>query len=347
MHSIVSLLKSVYGFFFKTKTRSVIVIIIIVAFVAWNFFVSGNGDDVETTVVQSGIVKDELILTGVIKADEHTSLKFQNSGKVTWLGVADGDEVLSGQDLIRLDTTNLSQDLKIADANLRAKAASLDKVYDDLQGKEDSETFEEKDTRTTAEANKDSAVYSNIKAQNNLGNLTLKAPFDGIVSFIANPFTGANVLFSEPQIELVNPDTIYFEVTADQSEVINLKLGQSVTVVLDSFLENDYEGIVEFISYTPKSNEVGTSYRVKVRFPGEIADVEEFRIGMSGDAKFLVAEKENVLWAPPKFINSDTKGKYVNTNKNNNKVYIKVGIEGENRVEIISDDISKGDTIYD
>jgi len=67
-------------------------------------------------------------------------------------------------------------DLQIAEADLRAKAASLDKVYDDLQGKEGSETFEEIETRTVAETNKDKAVFSQIKAQKNLADLLPMLP---------------------------------------------------------------------------------------------------------------------------------------------------------------------------
>jgi hypothetical protein len=67
---------------------------------------------------------------------------------------------------------------------------------------------------------------------------------------------------------------------------------------------------------------------------------------MSGDAKFVLSKKENVFYAPPKFINSDSKGKYVNVGNAKNKVYIEVGIEGEERVEIIGD-FKEGQVLYD
>ncbi len=93
------------------------------------------------------------------------------------------------------------------------------------------------------------------------------------------------------------------------------------------------------------AGEVGTVYKVKVIFVDEI-DATKLRIGMTGDAKFVLSERDEVLYLPPKFINSDTGGKYVNLDRKNNKVYIEVGIEGEERVEVIGD-IEEGDTAYD
>jgi RND family efflux transporter MFP subunit len=328
----------------KRKKLLIVIFVIIVAGFGIYRFTTGDGD-VDTVEVKLGTVREEIILTGEVKAVEHSALRFQGSGRVSWVGVSEGEEVKKGQSLMRLDTTNLSQDLKIADANLRSSAAALDVVYDDLQGKEDSETFSETSTRTTAEAAKDITVYSNIKAQRNLSNLTLRAPFAGIVTFLANPFTGATVLFNETQVEVVNPETVYFEVSADQSEVIDLFEGQKVNLILDSFSDDEFEGKIDFISYSPMAGEVGTAYKVKIIFVGGI-DASKLRIGMTGDAKFVVSERDNVLYLPPKYINSDTSGKYVNLEKKNNKVNIEVGIEGEERVEVIGD-VEEGDTVYD
>jgi len=333
----------------KVKSRKRLIIVIIVVIAIGLFVISriinGNGD-IEKAEVKKGEVVEELILSGEIMANEHAQLAFQASGKISWIGVSEGEEVQKGQSLARLDATSLSMDLNIADTSLRRYASSLDKVYDDLQGKEDSETYEEIETRILAEANKDSAVYSQIKAQHNLANSTLIAPFDGIVSYIANPFSGVNVIFSQTQIEVVNPETVYFEVVADQSEVIDLSVGQRVKIVLDSYFEEELEGEILFIGYTPKSGEVGNVYKVKVGFNELDFDVTKLRIGMTGDASFILSEKQNALYVPTDFVNSDTKGSYVNLKKHNNRVYIEKGLEGEERIEIIGE-IKEGDIVYD
>jgi RND family efflux transporter MFP subunit len=344
------IIKKVQDFINKLLRRKklvVVVVLIIILFFGWRYYSNRNGNGIETIEVKKGKVIEELILTGSVQADEHAQLPFGSSGELAWLGVFEGDEVRSGQALARLNTSKLAQDLKIADANLRDAAATLDRVYDDLQGKEDSETFAEKETRTAAETAKDAAVFAHIKAQKDLANAVLKAPFDGIVSSITNPFSGINTLATQAQIEVVNPDTIYFDVSADQSEVVDLSIGQKVVIILDSISDEEVEGVVDFISYTPKTGETGTIYKVKVKFLKEQMDTKIYRIGMTGDAKFVLLEKSDVLYVPVDFVNTDTKGKYVNKGAKNNKVYIEVGLEGEERIEIISEEVKEGDVLYD
>jgi multidrug efflux pump subunit AcrA (membrane-fusion protein) len=67
---------------------------------------------------------------------------------------------------------------------------------------------------------------------------------------------------------------------------------------------------------------------------------------MTGDANFILSSKDNVLYAPLSFIKTDKKGKYVNVGSLDKKVYIKIGLEGEDRAEIISG-VSEGDILFD
>jgi RND family efflux transporter MFP subunit len=294
-----------------------------------------------------GKVAEELILSGEVDADEYVQMQFPASGKIAWVGVKEGDEVNKGQALSKLDTTTLNTTFQSARATLRAAEAALENVHDQVKDNDDDESFSEKDTRTAAEVTKDKAYEAYVAAEYNLRNSTLVAPFAGIVTFVAHPFSGVNVLFSETQIEVINPDTIYFDVSADQSEVVNMSMGQKVNIVLDSFSEEEFEGEVAFISYAPQAGEVGAVYKVKVKLKDVNSNEVKYRIGMTGDAKFILSEKDDVLYLPSDFVNTDTKGKYIRKGKENNKVYIEVGIEGEERVEIISDEVKEGDTIFD
>ena len=339
--------ENIFKRFFKSKRRVVFIIIILaVGILGWRYFASKRNGEVETAKVEKGVVREELILSGEIKAVEYANLAFQTSGELDFLGIKEGDEVKKGDILAKLDTTNLYQAFLSADADLRRYQASLNKTYDDVQGHVKDESFTQIETRTVAETNKDKAFRAYAIAQQNLINATLKAPFDGIVTSLTYPFTGVNTVFSQPQIELVNPATIYFDVSADQSEVIKFKKEQKVVIVLDSYPDEEYLGTISYISFTPKAGEVGSTYKVKVSFRDLNLHFNEVRVGMSGDAKIILSEKEDALFVPAKFVKSDTKGRYVNFGKKNNKKYVVVGIEGEERVEITGD-IKEDDIVYD
>lgn len=330
----------------RKKLLIILAILVVGGYFLYGYFTGRNGE-VETADVKLGTVAEELILSGEIDADEYAQLAFPASGKIAWVAVKEGDEVKRGQGLTKLDTTTLNTSFQSARATLRAAEASLEYVHDQVKDNDDDETYLQKDTRTTAETTKDSAYEAYVAAEYNLRNATITSPFAGIVTYLAHPFSGVNVIFSETQVEVINPETIFFDVSADQTEVADIKVGQKVIVILDSLLDEEIQGTVEFISYTPKSEEVGTVYKVKLRFDDIDYDSEVYRIGMSGDAKFILSEKENVLYLPPKFVSSDSKGKYVKKGKENNKTYVEVGLEGEERMEIISDEIKEGDVIYD
>jgi multidrug efflux pump subunit AcrA (membrane-fusion protein) len=126
----------------------------------------------------------------------------------------------------------------------------------------------------------------------------------------------------------------------------NLKKDQEVEIVLDALPDDTIRGKIEFIGLTPRGDEIGAVYKVKVRFEEGNLDIQKYRIGMSGDVKFILSQESDVLFVPPKFIKSDTNGKYVKKNAKNGKTYIETGLEGEDRVEI-KGDIKEGDIIYD
>lgn len=339
----VSILKRILG---RKKLLAIVLVLIIGGFLIYRFVIRRN-DEVETAEVKEGRVTEELILSGKIDADEHAQLAFPASGKIAWVGVSEGDWVKKGQALTKLDTTTLNTTFQQARATLRAAEAALENVHDQVKDNDDDETFAQKDIRTAAEVTKDKAYEAYVAAEYNLRNSTILSPFAGLLTYLAHPFSGVNVLFSETQVEVINPETIYFDVSADQSEVIDLHVGQKVVIVLDSISDEEINGVIDFISYTPKSEEAGTVYKIKVGFLRDGFDTSVYRIGMTGDAKFILSEKENVLYLPLKFVNSDSKGKFVRKGKKNNKVYIDVGVEGEERIEIIGGEINEGDVVFD
>src|SRR3972149_7671559 len=210
-----------------SRKRLIILIILAILFATgWRYLSSRKTASNKTSTVEKGNVSEELVLSGTIEADEHANLAFLSSGQLDKVFVTEGQTVVKGQELARLDTTSVYQTLLEAEADLRRYEASLEKTYDDVQGHEKDESFAQRETRTVAETNRDKAYRSYLIAQKNLGNSSLKAPFDGIVASITHPFSGINTPLTEYTIEIVNPQTIYFDVSADQSEVNQISKDQ-------------------------------------------------------------------------------------------------------------------------
>jgi RND family efflux transporter MFP subunit len=330
--------------FWKRKWLWVVIIVLVIGGGLWLKNRSSANQDLDSVIVEKGSVRQEIILTGKIRAIEHAQLNFQSSGELSWIGVKEGDWVKKGQYLARLNANSLQAQYEQAVADLRKAQATADKVLDDVKDHDDDETMTQKDLRTTAEATRDRAYRALEIAKENLRNGYLKAPFAGLIVKIVLPFSGINTIYSQSQIEIINPDTMYFEIQADQTEIKDLTVGQHVYITLDSYPEKEIEGTVENIAYTPSTGQPGTVYEVKVAL--NEPDTEKYRVGMTGDASFILEIREDVLYIPPKYINADKDGRFVKFKPKNNKVYVEVGIDGEKRVEI-KGDISQGDMVYD
>lgn len=323
----------------------VIVIALVIAVLVFALTRGKNSEGV-IAVVQRGTIAEELILTGQVKASKHVVLYFPTSGKISWVGVAEGDRVVRGQWLVSLDKTTLNSAYQQALNTYRNYQASAENVLDSVKNHSGDESYSQKATRTSAEVARDNAYDAVTVAEYDLRNATITAPFAGVVTSLTNSNPGINVMVTEPQVELVDPSSIYFEVGADQSEVINVQDKQNVEVVLDSYRNVIFSGTVSFIGLTPKTNETGTVYKVKVTFDGDVFKDNLPRIGMSGDAKFILSQKENVLIVPARFINTDKDGKFVYLGRMGNKVRVSVGIEGEDNIEILSG-VNEGDILFD
>lgn len=319
-------------------------VLLLVFFIGRSVILSKNKGLVQESIKRGSVVQ-EMILSGEVKARQDAKLFFAMPGELVWLGIKEGDLVRKGQVIARLDTTNLYASYEMANSDLRLAKATLDRVYDQIQGHEKDESFSQIETRTAAEVTKDKAYRALTIAGKNLSNASLTAPFDGVITSVTFPFTGINLLNTNYLVQMINPKTYYFEVVADQTEVVDLKVGQKVEIKFDSFEEN-VEGLVEYIGLSPIEGEAGATYRVKIGINSWPFDVNKLKVGMTGDAKVILSERENVLFLPPKFINSDQKGKYVNLGRKNNKVYIETGLEGDDRVEV-KGEINDGNVVYD
>jgi len=295
-------------------------------------------------------LKDELSLSGKIDADEHVTLRFQSSGLLTWVGVKEGDWVKKYQTIAALDQRDVQKRLQKY-LNTYQKTR-----WDYDQEAEDSQI---KNIGGLSEDARREALRALDKAQFDLNNAVLDvelqdlarqyssiySPIEGMVVRIDSPYAGVNITPASAEFEVINPSTVYFSVTADQTEVIKLKEGLKADVVFDSYPDQTVVGAIKYISFTPKSGETGTVYQIKLILNEDNRDYK-YRLGMTGDATFALKTIPNVLAIPTVMIKTEGKKKYVfGDAKKTKRVYIKVGLEIDNQTEIL-EGLKEGDIIY-
>ncbi len=115
----------------KILSKKIIIIIIVIAvlgFVIYNFFVKDGQPEYILERVSYGTVIKEVSETGAVKISEEINLSFKNSGRIDEMYVKVGDKVELGQELAKLDTSQLYIELTEAQAALEVVQADYNKL---------------------------------------------------------------------------------------------------------------------------------------------------------------------------------------------------------------------------
>jgi HlyD family secretion protein len=103
-----------------------ILLIAVVALVA--YWVRFSPVSVSGYVVKRGEITAEVMGTGTLEARVQMTVSSKIAGRITELLADQGDDVLEGQILVRLDDSELKQQVEIARSALAAAEASLDRA---------------------------------------------------------------------------------------------------------------------------------------------------------------------------------------------------------------------------
>lgn len=335
--------------FLSKKTIFIVLIIIIFVGIILKFFVFASKKSTESALVKKGELVKELTLSGKIDADEHAILQFQTGGLVSYVGVKKGDTVKKYQTLSSLDERTAQKNLQDKLIDYSTQRLTFDQTKEDNLNRTPEQALNDKMKRVLQDNQYDldkSVVSVELKAlAKELSYLT--TPISGIVTRADLPFPGVNLYIpTQGQFEVVNPNSIFFNVTADQTEVVNIKEKMSGNIILDSYPDENIKSLIKSISFTPKSGESETVYEVKIEMSNINNSNYKYKIGMTGDVTFVTEKKLNVLFLPVSFVKSDEKGKYVFIDTKNTKKYIHTGMETDNNIEI-TEGTEEGSSVYD
>ncbi|OGG18364.1 hypothetical protein A3D78_03965 [Candidatus Gottesmanbacteria bacterium RIFCSPHIGHO2_02_FULL_39_14] len=305
-----------------------------------------------SVTVKKGDLRETLTISGEIDAEEKVTLRFQISGRLSWIGVREGDYVKKYQSIAALDKREVEKNLKKKLLTYMNERWDFEQTHDDysVRGRQLYQvpglTDEERRILDKAQFDLDSSVLDVEISNLAVEYANLFTPIAGIVTRISTPFAGVNITPAGAEFEIINPDTVYFSALADETEVTKVREGLSGDLILDAFPDKDLTGFIKNISFIPKSDESGTVYRVKFNFVRSNSALPT-RLGMVGDLTFITQEKKDVLYLPAKyiFVQNGQKYVYVKRKAEVKKTAVKTGLETEDDIEIISG-LKKGDVVY-
>jgi HlyD family secretion protein len=186
------------------------------------------------------------------------------------------------------------------------------------------------------------------KARRRVDDGRVIAPQDGTVLAVAIE-PGVTVTAFEPVIEIADPSKLEFAANLSPQQMRLLSEGQSVEIRLLSRPDLVIPGVIRRMPapYGSGGSGVVQDRDVTTRF--QVVDVrgQQFEAGVTVARVSIVLErKENALWLPPEAIRSFEGRRFVivREGERERRVAVRVGIETEERVEIL-EGLNEGDVV--
>ncbi len=322
--------------FLKPSKKKIIILIVLLLIIGGGVFFFTRGKEpvpLKYTAVTKQNIEEVISASGVLNGKDNSTLKFKTSGKLAYLNIKEGDEVTKGQVIAGLDTQDLSIALQQAQNTYRSKQATAEKALDDIKNHSSDETFAQKETRTAAEAARDSAYDSMKAAQRAFQDTVIVSPIAGTV-VNTDVVQGQFVSTSDTIAQVVDWEDIYFDAEVDEADISKVKLGQKAKVSLNSYPDKIFIGTVEKINSLTKTTSSGATVII-VRINLGQAPIQKI-INLNGQADIIISEVKNTLAVPPESLIDDN-SVYVKTDTNQpKKVTVKTGLVGEEMTQITS-----------
>jgi len=291
---------------------AVVLVLIISGGVYYQFYYQTNEskeqkiDPNNIFTVKKGNITKTIDGQGYIKPINEENLSFPSTSggtKITKIHVNEGDMVKKGDVLVELDKRE-------ARLNYLQKKNALEKAK--ISGS--------KNEIEEAELN----LYI---AEDRIENLTLKAPFGGLVSDVyieeGNYYENGNA------ITIKNTNTLKSEINIEESNFQEISLGQKANIELDSLPATSFTGEVTEIAN--EADNSGGTVTLPVTVTLNETD-KEIKINSSAQVEIIVGEQKDTLFIPITAV----------FNKNNKEVVFKVVDENKTEAVEIKTGLSNG-----
>lgn len=301
-------------------------------------YLKGPIEQYETAKVKKQDLSQTISASGKTQAENQAILKFQTSGKLTWVGVKEGDKVKKWQAIASLDKRELEKKFKKELNDYMNERWDFEQTQEDYKETKERHLVTDAIKRILEKAQFD---LNNVVIDLEIADLAVKfatitSPIDGIVIDIESPVAGVNITPATARFTIADPSMMKFVANVDESDIGRVRIGQKVIISLDAYPEEEFEGEVSkiaFASITTRGG--GTAFPVDITLPENIE--QRFKVEMNGDVEIIIASGEEVLTVPNEAIKRKAGKTYAQIieKKEVKEVEVEVGIENGTKTEIL------------
>jgi membrane fusion protein (multidrug efflux system) len=300
-------------------------------------------------VVRPSTLKEKLVSTGVLKANQDVVISSEVAGQVQKVSKALGDRCEKGELLLRIDPESYQIALAQADAQLKQSRIALDHSERDFkrtQALKESAvaTAQQLDqaegAQSSAAANVEQAQAAFRVAERNLRETKVRCPFSGYVAEMMVD-TGQAVGPQTPLARLVDTSELKLLLSVTSAEIGRIKTGQAVFLRDPALPDQSYQGTVSRLGVA--ADTMTRNFPVEVLVGG---DAGGLRAGQVVHATLELGEHSDALAIPSEAVvtSDDEKIVFVVADGKAQKIPVSTGPEIEGNV-IVTDGLKPGSEV--
>lgn len=272
-------------------------------------------------------IAQDFNVSGSFKPVHEVNLVAEAAGRVVEVFVKNGDNVIKGQVIAKLDNEQVSYDIAAAEA-------SFQKAENDLQR---FEAMAKSEAVTPQQLADIKLAYKNAQARLSVlkkqaRNMNIAAPINGTINSITLE-TGSYVTPGSPFGELVDISHLKINVKLSDAEAFKVKKGQKVKVKADLYSTAEYEGVVNAVA---AKADASRKYDTEI----ELANSSQYPVkaGMTGSVHFSFEGTKTALVIPRESLSGSSLQDpkvYIVKDSIARLVPISIGIVMEDKVEVL------------
>ena len=300
------------------------------------------GEGADTVAVETGYahrrtVVESVTASGKIQPEVEVKMSPEVSGEIIEVNVVDGQQVLEGDILVKINPDLYESAITRARAAVNSSRAVLaqssvaldeakklwarNKVLFEKGAISEQEYDAAQRAISVAELQEESAKYqlqsaeANLdEAYKNLKRTTIIAPINGTVTQLdvelGERVVGTATMTGTEMLRIADLNTMEVLVEVNENDIVKITKGDTAIIEVDAFLGNSFRGVVSEIANSAKlalgaSPDQVTNFEVKIRmingsFATLVPDYGEnpFRPGMTATVEIITNKMRDALVVP-------------------------------------------------
>jgi len=300
------------------------------------------GEGADTVAVETGYahrrtVVESVTASGKIQPEVEVKMSPEVSGEIIEVNVVDGQQVLEGDILVKINPDLYESAITRARAAVNSSKAALaqssvaldeakklwarNKVLFEKGAISEQEYDAAQRAISVAELQEESAKYqlqsaeANLdEAYKNLKRTTIIAPINGTVTQLdvelGERVVGTATMTGTEMLRIADLNTMEVLVEVNENDIVKITKGDTAIIEVDAFLGNSFRGVVSEIANSAKlalgaSPDQVTNFEVKIRMiNGSFASLvpvygeNPFRPGMTATVEIITNKMRDALVVP-------------------------------------------------